>query len=273
MTKRFTATDKWVDPWFCSLAPDHKLFWIYLCDNCDHAGIWKVNWPLVKFHIGDYNFDKTVFNGRIKYLNDELWFLEKFILFQQKIQDLSELNPNNKAHWGIIKILTSKGILSPIKAPIEGLGRGTGIGIGIGKVVKGGIVKGGKPTVDEIRAYCKERGNRINAQQFFDFYEAKAWMIGKNKMKDWRAAVRTWEIRDRESPKGKAPDQFFDTLIENKLGKIATSGMIAAVLREMPEPSWWRVDQFLKKRYPGGGNGFEEAMIIVKGGRDGSKRV
>lgn len=49
------------------------------------------------------------------------------------------------------------------------------------------------PTVDEVRAYCIERKNGINAEQFIDYYTARGWMIGKNKMKDWKASVRTWE--------------------------------------------------------------------------------
>lgn len=49
------------------------------------------------------------------------------------------------------------------------------------------------PTVDDVRAYCTERGNGVDPQSFVDFYESKGWMIGKNKMKDWKAAVRTWE--------------------------------------------------------------------------------
>ena len=49
------------------------------------------------------------------------------------------------------------------------------------------------PTVEQIRQYCDERGNSIDPERFFDFYEAKGWMIGKNKMKNWKAAVRTWE--------------------------------------------------------------------------------
>lgn len=57
-----------------------------------------------------------------------------------------------------------------------------------------------KPTVDEIRAYCLERKNNVDPQNFYDFYEAKGWMVGKNHMKDWRASVRTWE---KSSSKGK----------------------------------------------------------------------
>jgi hypothetical protein len=49
------------------------------------------------------------------------------------------------------------------------------------------------PTVEEIKEYCLERNNDVDANKFFDFYEAKGWMVGKNKMKDWKACVRTWE--------------------------------------------------------------------------------
>jgi hypothetical protein len=49
------------------------------------------------------------------------------------------------------------------------------------------------PSVEEVAAYCRERCNAVVAQQWHDFYSSKGWMIGKNKMKDWKAAVRTWE--------------------------------------------------------------------------------
>ena len=56
-----------------------------------------------------------------------------------------------------------------------------------------------KPCVEEIRAYCEERKNGIDAQYFYDYYESKGWMIGKNKMKDWKASVRTWERNSKKS--------------------------------------------------------------------------
>jgi hypothetical protein len=52
-----------------------------------------------------------------------------------------------------------------------------------------------KPTIDEIADYCDERDNNIDPNEFYDFYESKDWYIGKNKMKDWKACVRTWERR------------------------------------------------------------------------------
>lgn len=55
------------------------------------------------------------------------------------------------------------------------------------------------PTVDEVKAYCLERKNKVDAVRFVDYYTANGWKVGKNPMKDWRAAVRTWERDDRPS--------------------------------------------------------------------------
>lgn len=52
------------------------------------------------------------------------------------------------------------------------------------------------PTLEEVQAYCKERGNRIDPQYFLDYYTSTGWMRGKVKLKDWKAAVRTWERQD-----------------------------------------------------------------------------
>ena len=54
------------------------------------------------------------------------------------------------------------------------------------------------PTLEEVTAYCQERSNNVDPQRFIDFYESKGWMVGKNKMKDWKACVRTWEQRDKK---------------------------------------------------------------------------
>lgn len=64
------------------------------------------------------------------------------------------------------------------------------------------------PTVEEVRAYCQERGNNIEPQRFVDFYESKGWMVGKNKMKDWKAAVRNWENRDKPAPQESKPREW-----------------------------------------------------------------
>ena len=55
------------------------------------------------------------------------------------------------------------------------------------------------PTISEVKEYCEKRKNSISPEQFVNFYQSKGWMIGKNKMKDWKAAVRTWEIQNRKN--------------------------------------------------------------------------
>lgn len=81
-----------------------------------------------------------------------------------------------------------------------------------------------KPTIEEVENYCKERGNNVSAQRFCDFYESKGWLVGKTSMKDWKAAIRNWEERDKgngysSKPTGEPKNgvtritpEFFDTL-------------------------------------------------------------
>ena len=63
------------------------------------------------------------------------------------------------------------------------------------------------PTAEEVKEYCDSRNNSVDPEKFVDFYASKGWMVGKNKMKDWKAAVRTWEHKseqEAEKPKARA---------------------------------------------------------------------
>jgi hypothetical protein len=66
-----------------------------------------------------------------------------------------------------------------------------------------------KPSLEEIKAYCIERNNNVDAEHFYDYYEANGWKVGKNSMKDWKASVRTWERNGYDSKPKKAdkPDE------------------------------------------------------------------
>ena len=55
------------------------------------------------------------------------------------------------------------------------------------------------PTLAEVTAYCRERQNAVDPQRFIDYYTANGWKVGKNSMKDWKAAVRTWEGKQRDT--------------------------------------------------------------------------
>lgn len=65
------------------------------------------------------------------------------------------------------------------------------------------------PPIEDVKAYCKERGNNVDVDRWFDFYISKGWLIGKNKMKDWKAAVRTWEKSDKPT-KEKSTNKFIN---------------------------------------------------------------
>ena len=58
-----------------------------------------------------------------------------------------------------------------------------------------------KPTLEEVQAYCSERNNNINAEKFINYYESKGWKVGNSPMKNWKACIRTWEIRNRQENK------------------------------------------------------------------------
>ena len=73
------------------------------------------------------------------------------------------------------------------------------------------------PTLEEVTAYCIERGNNVDAQHFIDYYTSNGWLVGKNKMKDWKAAVRTWERngysnkKQAANTKAQELDNFYNT--------------------------------------------------------------
>jgi len=54
-----------------------------------------------------------------------------------------------------------------------------------------------RPTLDEVKSYCKERGNNVDPETWFNFYDSKGWLVGKTPMKKWKAAIRTWESKDK----------------------------------------------------------------------------
>ena len=66
------------------------------------------------------------------------------------------------------------------------------------------------PTLDEVRTYCEERGNNVDPQLFIDYYEARGWKLKSGQMKDWKAAVRTWERRNKESKFNNSPARTYD---------------------------------------------------------------
>lgn len=181
MAKRFTNTDKWKKQWFKKLNTKQKLFWLYILDDCNHAGIWDIDLEVASIRIGDeMSLDEMsyVLGDDVVFIdNREKVFIPKFIEFQY-----GELNPNSRPHISVINLLEKYNLIDRKKDEVD--------------KPKNKVSKSNKfeiPNVDEINIYCSERKNKVDANVFFDFYESKGWLVGKTKMKDWKAAVRTWE--------------------------------------------------------------------------------
>ena len=118
MAKRFTETGKWKKKWIRELGPEMKLFWFYLLDNCDHAGIWEVDIELAAFQIGielDESEILNTFNRKIVPFKPGKWFVPKFIVYQY-----GELNESNRAHLSVIKILTKYGLYKGLNGVEQG---------------------------------------------------------------------------------------------------------------------------------------------------------
>lgn len=72
-----------------------------------------------------------------------------------------------------------------------------------------------RPSLEEVRAYCEERGNNVDPEHFIDYYNANGWKVGKNSMKDWKAAVRNWEKRTGQYAGGGKSGQPLDKATKN----------------------------------------------------------
>lgn len=107
---RFTESDKWLDPWFQQLSPEPKLFYLYLLDTVDHAGVWEENWRMAEFLIGQELDQHTILEEletRVFRLGEDKLYLPKFIAFQLRGK---ELRPDYNPHKGIVKALAKSGL-------------------------------------------------------------------------------------------------------------------------------------------------------------------
>lgn len=124
MPKRFTDTEKWKKPFIRQLNAAYKLLWLYVCDDCDHAGIWQVDLEVAEIRIGEKLTLKEAliaFQDKVIEIdNGAKWFIPSFLEFQYP----TGLNPDNKAHAGICKILEKYNLVDdnfkPLASPLNG---------------------------------------------------------------------------------------------------------------------------------------------------------
>jgi hypothetical protein len=184
MPKRFTDTDIWEKEWFMSLSPTDKCLVKYVRDKCDLAGIWKPNYTLASYVIGDKVDEKrlvSIDNGKqFQALHDGKILCIDFVRFQYG----TELNPSSPIHRKVIDILSRYEIEHETK-----------------NVIARGFVK---PTIEDIKTEMMNKWDEKNAtyqaNRFYDYYESNGWFVGKNKMKSWRHAVSGWMARTKIEP-------------------------------------------------------------------------
>lgn len=118
LAKRFTDTEKWKRTWFEGLPTLAKLVWFYVLDNCDHAGVWPMNFKLLSYQLGEpvtrSEFENW-FGDKAKLFEGDKYFIPSFVEFQY-----GKLNPANNAHLSVIKILEKVNVKEVLMSPSRG---------------------------------------------------------------------------------------------------------------------------------------------------------
>ena len=197
MSKRHTDTTLYDQQWFQILHPIYKCFWHYICSRCNHAGIWDVNLPLAQFTIDPkgetgikFNQLLEVFDGRIIALSDDKWYLKKYVLFHHG----KTLTPNNNFHLSIINSLDKYGLVEEDEDGNYAVKEAKGSVLDKPAKRKASV-RMKKPTVALCVGYFNEKecpNAEEEAEKFWNFYESKGWMVGKNPMKNWHSAAANW---------------------------------------------------------------------------------
>jgi hypothetical protein len=191
-------TSFWSDPFIQDLDNDHRLFYLYLLTNerTKQCGIYEISKKQIAFEIG-YSIDKVS-----KLL---AYFIKSGkILYSETTKEIALKN------WMKYNGSTSPKVASCIKSELCGVKYRVLI-----EYVNGMYTASQqeqeeeqeqeqekrfvKPPIEEVKAYMSELKMNDLSEQWFNHYEAIGWMIGKNKMKDWRASVRTWKANQKNN--------------------------------------------------------------------------
>lgn len=193
MATRYVDTDRWKKKWFRKMPAGRKLVYMYIFENCDLAGFYEIDEAVMVLQIG---LTASQIQGAIKDLastlegpcdDSELFWLVDYIKDQRNYP----LNPGNRAHASIIRLLESNE--HHYEGPTKDLIRGYVLYCTVSSISKSSIkTKKSSVFVPPSTEEAKEAFPDMDADEFIDFYQSKGWMIGKSKMKDWKAAGRRW---------------------------------------------------------------------------------
>lgn len=207
MSKRFTDTGKWDDPWFTDLKSEYKLFYIYILDRCDIAGVWKLNKKMAEFCIGcsiDTDDFLKIANDRIKVFGDK-WLIKKFIEFQY-----GALTDKNKAYNSIMaafrQFSQNKGDISPIdggKEQVKETVKEQKGGMGGNQDLDRNLALGEDGLVRLTKAELDKLNEKLGSKQTSELIDRLAYYIGSHgkKYKSHYFAILSWSGREAKPQK------------------------------------------------------------------------
>lgn len=115
MAKRLTDTEKWKKPFIRSLPVEYKVFWLYILDDCDHAGVWQVDIEIAEIKLGTkLSLEKArgLFTGKVvEFDNGTKWFIPDFVAFQY-----GELSEKNKMYKSVTLILNRYNLMGHLSS-------------------------------------------------------------------------------------------------------------------------------------------------------------
>lgn len=160
-----------------------------LCAQHQHGGL-----------INKVTFNQIVKSHEIiknKFVESEEGFYNERLMNEmiKRNNKSNNLSANALKRWNKQKECKSNAIASNLYMPIENENE-----IYINKEKES---KFKKPSLEEVKQYCAERNKGVDAERWFNYYEANGWLVGKNKMRNWKAAVHTWEKNNVQPVKSK----------------------------------------------------------------------
>ena len=224
--KRFTETTKWEDPWFRKLSCKHKSLWLYLCDKCDNAGVWKIDLELASFQIGEGITRKDMENINLEkeriIIKENLVIVKEFIPFQ--IGDLKKDKLTNLQKNCLILLdnYVKKGIYVtgslPVSYPIatrklrvtsKGKGKGKGDNILNNNINVGYIEK--KCSDDEFLKKLERNIAYKDINIEVELGKMDSWLLANPGRKKTREFIVRWlnkvdiPVKNSSNPKKKLP--------------------------------------------------------------------
>ena len=200
--KRYIATDLPTQAWYMELEPRLKSLWVHLLLTCDIAGSFEITPRAMSAFIGEPVTEDEIFTafGRRVVRWKDKGLIPAFVRIQYYSQTKQRLTPECKQHAYVLARLKDLGLDEDKLDELGDRDPQMTLKLDLPKkpktektVEQRNIIP---PKVEWVREYCSTRNNGIDPERFCDWYATRDWKVGRVRMTDWQAAVRTWEKRD-----------------------------------------------------------------------------